>query len=119
MSKLHVLTGNNNNQYQIIVHIATPVGNNAAGVAWSQAVINSGRNVTSMPIGNGPGQIAQSEADQITAGTLLESSQTYWDDITLNTTQRLAALDAVATQMGNDAITNCQTQLKFYGMTRT
>lgn len=115
MSKIHILTGSNSGIFTAIVHIATPVGNNAAGTLWSDAIKNSGRNISRMKVGTGAGQILQAELDQITAGTLIEGTFQWQDDPALNNTQRVADLSLRATQMTNDLLARYAIELNYFG----
>lgn len=118
MPKIHVLTGNLTNSYTCVVHADTPAGNNSAGMAWADCIKNSGRNTTILAVGTGPGQITNTEQNAIVNGTVIEAVFGFFDDINMNTAQRLAALDAVATQSVNSLIQQYQTELKYYGLTR-
>lgn len=117
MSTIHLLTSNGN-VYNVVIHIATPVGNNSAGFSWSECIKNSHRNNTSLSVGVGPGQITQTEADQIAAGTLIEASMQWGDDLSLNNTQRLAALDVAASHLSSDVLTQYAADLKYFGLVR-
>ena len=118
MSRLHVLEGAGG-VYRIVVHNATPAGNNSAGVAWSAALINSGNNTTTMVTGTGPGQITSAEAGQIAAGTVIEGVFTFTDNPAWTAAQRNAALDAMATQTINETLARLADQLKWFGAVRT
>lgn len=115
MSNIHVLTGDTKNRYTIVVHVATPAGNNAAGVPWSQAIINSGRNTSVMLVGTGPGQIASAELAQITAGTLIESVLLWDDDPALTNAQRVADVTLRSTQLSNETLARYGAELKYFG----
>lgn len=118
MSKIHVISGNGR-VFTVVVHIATPAGNNAAGVAWSDAVKNSGRAVSVMTVGTGPGQITSAEMALITAGTLIEGTFKWDDDPALNNAQRQADLDLRATQLTNELLARYADELRYFGFTRT
>jgi hypothetical protein len=117
--KIHVLEGGSNNLYQVVVHTPAPTGNNAAGVAWGVAIANSGHAVSVMPVGNGPGQIAQAELNQVQAGSVIEGTFPWEDNPAWTATERAADLDLRATQMADNLSTTYQTNLKYFGMTRT
>ena len=118
MAKIHVLRGNGPNVYAVAIHVNTPAGNNLAGVPWSTAIVNSGRNHTEMTIGTGSGQISQAEVDQITAGTLIEAVLMWGDDPAWTNPQRLADLDLRATQLAAETVARIQQELKYFGFTR-
>lgn len=117
MSAIHLLT-NGGGAYNVVIHIATPVGNNSAGFLWSDCIKNSGRNSTSLSVGTGPGQITQAEADQIAAGTLIEASMQWGDDPSLSNAQRLAALDVAASHLSSDVLARYAADLKYFGLVR-
>ena len=119
MSKIHVLAGaGGNNVYNVVVHSPVPAGNNQAGILWSTAIINSGRNVTSMAIGTGPGQITQAEADQVAAGTVMEGQFMWGDNPAWTNAERMADLDNRASQMVTELGAQFQSDLRYYGATR-
>ncbi len=106
MSKIHILQGAGPGQYQAVVHAAVPAGTNAAGVVWSDAIKNSGMGTTVLVVGNGPGQISQSEANQIAAGTVIEA-QFQWQEGT--------DIDVVASQSVAELLDRLARQLKRFG----
>lgn len=107
MSRLHILTGDANNTFIVICHAPTPIGNNAAGVAWNTAVANALKPVTRMSVGNGPGQITTAESNQIATGDVLEVSFQFIDDPSWSTPTRTAQLNLIAT----DAVARTQNEL--------
>lgn len=117
MARLHILTGSYDGIYDVVVHSVVPAGNNSAGVSWQTALSNSGLNTSRMPTGNGPGQISSSEANQVAAGSVLETSfiwqdSPFWDDA-----QRTADLATRATQAVTEAQDVFQHRLKLFGRT--
>lgn len=118
MSHIHVLAESNGNVYTVVVHIATPAGNNSAGVLWSDAVKNSGRNVSVLAIGTGPGQITTAEMASVTNGLTLEAVVQWQDDPTWNDTQRVANLNLVATQLTDELLARYGRELKYFGFTQ-
>ncbi len=119
MAKIHVLSGNTNSLYTVVVHATVPNGNNAAGTAWTDAVKNSGLATSILTVGTGPGQILQNEMNQITGGTLVEGSFQWGDDPTWNNAQRQADLDLRATQLTTELLASLQAQLRYFGFTRS
>lgn len=117
MARLHIREQTGVNTYNVVVHSPTPVGNNSAGVAWSAAIVASSAPVTQMSIGNGSGQITNAEANQVAAGTVLETAFQWQDDPTWTTQQRTDDLNLRATQAVADATTLFQARLKFFGLT--
>lgn len=117
MSRIHLLSGNKG-LYNFVVHQATPIGNNSAGVAWSAALIASGMAHTTIPtVGNGPGQIAQSEKDAIEAGTIIEARGQYGDDGSLTGQALTDDFNLRANQTMADRLAQLADQLKWFGLT--
>lgn len=117
MSSIHILSGNAG-VFSAVVHVPTPVGTNSAGVSWQTALVNSGMAKTNMPIGTGPGQILQAEADQIAAGAVIEA-RIQWGEIAGADAPTLQAdLDLRAQQASSERIAQLASQLKYYGYTR-
>ena len=119
MARLHILESGGMNIYTVIVHAPTPNGNNSAGVSWATAIQNSGSNITQMTVGNGPGQITNSEANQVTAGTVIEAPFQWGDDPNWTNQERQNDLAIRATQAVNAVTAELQTRLKYYGHTVT
>ena len=117
MARLHNMEQVGNNLYNVVVHATVPNGNNSAGIAWSTAIVNAGLAVTSMTVGNGPGQITQNEANQIASGSVIEAPFQWGDDPAWDNNTRLADLNTRAAQAVSDAITNLQNRLKQFGRT--
>lgn len=118
MARIHVLEATGPHQYRVVVHDATPAGNNGAGVAWATALVNSGRASTVMPEGSGPGQITTAERNQVLAGTVLEAVFDFGFDPALTPAQRNAALDAEATKLIAETQAELAAKLRFFGATR-
>jgi hypothetical protein len=118
MSKLHVLEQLGLNRYRIVVHQATPVGSNSAGVSWATAIVNSGRATSVMPAGSGAGQIESAELTAVQNGTTLEGVFEFQDDPAWSTAQRNAALDAAAAQTIAELQSRLAFDLKFFGFVR-
>lgn len=120
MAKVHVLEGSGASPgtFRVIVHVATPVGNNSAGTSWATALVNTKRNFTRMVVGVGPGQITTAERDQVVAGTMMEGEFTVGDDITFTGPQRAAYLDTMADRFIVDMQADAALELKYFGATR-
>lgn len=71
MAKIHIRTGDHHGNYEAVIHFAVPTGNNAAGVAWSAAIVSDGENVSVLTTLD----TTQLELDAITAGTRYEFVQ--------------------------------------------
>lgn len=117
MARLHILQSSGNNLYNVVVHAPTPAGSNAAGVLWSDAIKNSGLAVTSMTVGNGPGQISSAESNQVAAGTVIEAPFPWGDDPNWTNQQRLDDLNVRAQQAVNDVSAVLQARLRYFGRT--
>lgn len=118
MARIHVLQSVGPNLYQVVVHDTTPAGNNSAGISWATAIQNAGLATSVMTLGNGAGQIAQNELNQVQAGTTLEGVFTFQDDPSWNAATRNANLDAVANQTLAELQTRYASLLKWFGATR-
>jgi hypothetical protein len=117
MARLHILQQSGINVYGVVVHAPTPVGNNSAGVPWSVAIQNAGFANTSLPVGNGPGQITQAEANQVEAGTLIEARFQWGNDPSWTNQERQDDLAVRAQQAVDDVTANLVARLKFFGFT--
>lgn len=119
MAKIHVLSASGPNVYTVAIHATTPAGNNLAGNSWATCIQNSGRAGSVMPVGNGPGQITQSEMNQVTSGAIFESVMQWGDDPAWSNAERQADLDLRASQLVAETLAKLQTDLRYFGFTRT
>lgn len=114
MSRLHILASGH-----CVLHEPVPPGNNAAGVPWRTALVNSGMGGTSvMPTGTGPGQITAAELAQIAAGALYETAFEFVRDPNWTTAQRNEAMDECITRASGDALDKITYALRWFGATR-
>lgn len=118
MSNIHVLSGNTNGLYTAIIHTPTPVGNNAVGVSWKTALVNSGMAKTVMTPGVAAGQISSAEKAQIEAGDVIEAVTQWQDDLTFTTQQRLDDFTLRTQQAVTDRLDRLSAQLKYFGYTQ-
>ncbi len=106
---------------EIIFHFDVPGGTNDVGVAWSTALVNSGRGgTTRMVEGTGAGQITTAEKAQIEAGTRFEYSYPLKNRDMPNTmtqAQKLQLLRHYYAQALADQIDQLQVVLAFFGYT--
>ena len=73
MSKIHIVESDNSNSYKVVIHFATPTGNNSVGYSWKACGLASGiSGTTELSIGTDPGNITQTEYDNIIAGDTIE-----------------------------------------------
>lgn len=117
MPRLHIGEANGFNTYSVNVHTPTPAGVNAAGVSWAEAIRNSGNNVSAMTVGNGPGQISNSENTQVLNGSVYEASFTWGNNPTWTDQQRTDDLNVRAAQAVEQKLAELQGRLMFFGMT--
>jgi hypothetical protein len=115
--KLHVLDGNYTGNFQIVVHGATPAGNNSAGFSWQSVILASNKNTSVLTVGSAPGQTTQAEMDAILAGTVLEGVFEFTDNAAWTNQQRIDELNLQATQCFNNVLNRYAQQLKWYGST--
>jgi hypothetical protein len=118
MAQVHVLEYSEG-RFRIMIHTATPAGNNSAGFPWSTLLLQrgySGR--TGMTVGTGPGQIDPAEKAQILAGTLLEFELRLEADPTLTGAQLQTLLQAQAPALITAQLGQWQQELKWWGATR-
>ena len=72
MSKIHILTGDDNGGFNAVIHTAVPPGSNSAGIIWGNVLIAAGKNTSVLNVL----VIQQAELDQIVAGTVFEFTMT-------------------------------------------
>lgn len=114
MARFHVLAGNNN-VYSVVVHTATPNGNNSAGVSWKVALVNSGMARTTMTEGNAAGQITAQEKASIEAGDVIEARLQWQDDPSWDNSTRLADVETRISQAVAARLEQLAAQLKWFG----
>lgn len=117
MARLHILRQTSSNLYNVVVHAPTPNGNNLAGFTWAQAMAGAKYGQTTLEIGNGPGQITNAEANQVTSGALIEAPFAWGDDPNWTDQQRAADLEIRAGQAVNEAVERMQFTLRHFGRT--
>lgn len=118
MAQVHVLE-HSEGRFRILIHTATPAGNNSAGFAWSVLLLQrgySGR--TAMTEGTGPGQITPEEKAEIVAGTLLEFELRLEADPALTGAELQTLLQAQAPGLIAAQLAQWQQELRFWGATR-
>lgn len=108
---LHILTQDpGNKMVEVVFHIGVPAGNNAAGTAWSTAVV---QHLT--PSSTLPG-VTTTEAAAVAAGTLLEVHETVrFSSTGLTNTQRLAQVRAAYTARKAALLAELAVKLDFWG----
>lgn len=113
MSKIHILDAQNWT-YNVVLHTSTPTGNNSAGKSWVDILIAIGIQ-TSMTVGTDPGQITQTEADAIAAGTTMEIAASILAESGGATP---ASLDDMTDRIIQVEKQKLQLQYKYYGYTQ-
>lgn len=111
MASIHILDGDGTN-YRVVCHVTTPAGNNASGISWATALVNSGRITSVLPTGTGSGQITAAELAQIAAGTTLELVVTAPIGSANGNTTEIANMIAIQRAA---ALTVLQGILKYFG----
>lgn len=116
MSKVHVLKSDNNQSYEMAIHFATPTGNNTIGLSWKACGLGSGLiGTTILEVGTGPGDITQTEYDNIIAGDVVEIIRTATVGTSPTNTMIEALADIYISEWNNDTARI----LKYYGHTIT
>ncbi len=116
MSKIHVLAADNNGNYNIVLHVAVPVGNNSVGVSWQTAGLNSGlTGHTVMTVGTGAGQISSSENTSVLSGSVVEIVANIPAESGGAT---VASLNLIADIIITQVLANLAKQLKYFGYTQ-
>lgn len=79
MANIHVHdTPNGGTDFNLVIHVATPAGNNSAGVPWATVAMRTRPTVSVLPSGDGTnGTIGSTEVAALAAGTLMEQSVTW------------------------------------------
>ena len=118
MPNLYVL-GGNGTTYTVIVHVAIPNVNNLVSVNYRTALINSGipgAGNTSLPVGNGPGQISPADYQSVLSGAIFEVATTFTTSV-LTGDAFATAIAGFATAIQTETIASLQAQLQHFGYT--
>ncbi len=116
MSKCHILESDNNQSYAVVIHFATPTGNNTVGLSWKACGLESGLiGTTILEVGTDPGDITQTEYDDIIAGDIVEIVRTA----TVGTSPTNAMVEAIADIYISEWNNDTARLLKYYGHTIT
>lgn len=103
-----------NNRVRVVVHSDVPPGNNAVGVAWSDALVGHlDSTVSRVPAAFLPAG-RQTALDN---GTVYEWEFTFSDDANKTPANRLTALEAEISAKESDEQTRLANLLRFYGHT--
>jgi len=118
MSKIHVLGRSGPNQYRIMLHVDTPVGNNSAGIPWNTVLVNSGRAMSRMTEGTGAGQITSAELAKVLSGDVIEIAYDFGINPALTNAERNATMDFEIIKLTSETVSELQANLKWFGATR-
>lgn len=114
MSKIHIRKSDNNQSYEMVIHFATPTGNNTVGLSWKACALASGDiGTTILEVGTDPGDTTQAEYDDIIAGDIVEIVRTATVGNSPTNTMIESLADIYITEWQN-AMTRI---LKYYGHT--
>jgi hypothetical protein len=120
MGVVHVLETSPDGRTRVIIHTATPTGNNQLGISWQAAGLASGalgRSV--LAAGTGVAQITAAEAADIAAGKVAELETIIWADAGGTApANRVATLTKAVTEAVRDWVAGFKDRLKFYGYTQ-
>jgi hypothetical protein len=122
MADIHLLAGDGNGCWTVVMHIAIPSANNNAGVNWRTALVNSGLGgTTAMTEGDGTnGTISTAEKESIEAGAIYEHSRPFrLESATTGVPEQRAALRALYAQQDAIVIAEIQRRLKYFGHTES
>ncbi len=120
MADMHVLKGDGAT-WRVAMHIAIPPANNAAGIPWPLALVNSGRATTILPDGDGTaGTIDATEKAAILAGDVLEHVEEFRiESGGSSATEVLAALRQFYFAKLGQVTADLQRTLKYFGATES
>lgn len=114
MANVHVMTIDGN-EVAVVMHFAIPATNNLSAVPW-QTIAGRFYGKTSLPDGDGTaGTISAAEKTSITAGALVEQTQTF----KLGTNAPTGAqIDTAFSAAQSDFVAAFQARYNRYGFTR-
>jgi len=120
MADIHVLDGGEQT-WNVVMHFVVPNQNNAVGVNYHTALVNSGLGGgTAMAEGNGPGQITAAEKTLIQAGELYEHRFVF--RVEGNGADAAAVRASLRQSYAREAslvLAGLQNRLKYYGHTES
>lgn len=107
--KIHILE-KINKSYRVVIHFATPTGNNSAGKSWKSVGLASGK-IGSTCLKVETNNITQEEYDQILSGDVIEIVRV------IDTPATEIAVNKLADILINEYEENMAQSLKYYGYT--
>lgn len=112
MANSHILEQLAPGRFRVVYHVAIPVTNNAAGVAWRTVIVNSrdaNLPISVLPDGDGTGgTISAAEKAQLTSGAVYEV-------VREEKGQTLAAFAAMFAQRSAEILAALQARYQQYG----
>lgn len=118
MSDIHILEGVGN-KWRVVMHFAIPNVNNAVGVNYRTALVNSGLGGTTiLPEGTGAGDISTGELAQVTAGEVYEYTAHLLIETGGSGASQVAMLTTEYNRLSSAVIATLQNKLKYYGYTQ-
>lgn len=119
MADMHVLTGNADGSYRVVMHFPVPAGLNPVGTAWSAALVeDAGFNEDGTPAipTTELRSISVAEKAEIEAGTVFEYvTNVHVEGSGQTNAGRRAVLRASYAAAKASLTTSLQDRLKFYG----
>lgn len=118
MADIHVLDGNFNNRWRVVMHFVVPSGNNAVNILWTDVLINSGvGGNTQLPDGDGnDGTIDVTEKTAIQNGIIFEHIALFRiESGGVSSANIRATLRQFYASEKVNVILNLQRQLKYFG----
>jgi hypothetical protein len=121
MATVHILQYIGGGNYRAVLHVPMPTGSNEVGTPWKTCYLATflpRSPATILPVGNGPGQISQSESNSISSGDLMEFEFVVTDDSGGDPILRNTIIDTVAADVKKNKLEELQQALRFFGYTR-
>ena len=120
MADMHILAGGGDT-FRVATHFAVPNQDNAVGVSYRTALVNSGQGgTTSMVEGAGAGQITTVEKAQIEAGEVLEQVELLSVESGGTAPAQLrAAIQKLYASVEDRVIDQMKKQLRYFGHTES
>lgn len=118
MADIHVLTGDGNQSWTIVLHLPVPDADNAVSINWRDALVGSGLGgTTQLSDGDGmAGTISAAEKATIESGAVVEHSATL--EVAgggATTESRRATLRALYASKLVTVLSDLQRRLQYYG----
>ena len=113
---IHALEGDGNGKWNFNFHYVVPDDDNVVNESIRAILVISGRAVTSMTEGTGPGQISTAEKSLIEAGEVFEHPFSFYAESGASTNQEMQdAVKAQYARLQSGLWSKMQERLKYYG----